>query len=343
MAIKSSFSSLALLLLGCFLGYELGIISLPPEGRMPLLKTECGGDSLPRHASAGVSPLFRHLGFLGNAREDKVWATMFESGVTNKVVIDVGVYWGDDFTVPAARAGHTVYAFEPTRDKHPRIRANVEAAGLIAVDVNLTACAAAGKCGAVAPSAPVMLFRAAAGERTRTASIVVTANWQGERDPTGHFGGLDTLLNEETVKYSPFSEEVPEVRVDEVFPPDLDVYVFKIDAQGFDGVVLRGSEDLFASNRVSIVVIEFWPAEMARTSVSASETLEFLGRHNFLCFDWGGDVTKGVHLNVLPLEPLTGTAYVREFPSLDHLTFGSGPFTDLICVHRNLLDEYKGN
>jgi FkbM family methyltransferase len=348
-AAPSKFRSLAIAILFFAAGYLTGVEHrLPPAAAcVQPAQSAASGSRAPEDAAraaggarlASVSPLLRHMGCSMASAEDS-FLVMFKSGVTGKVVVDVGVYKGVDFTIPAAAAGHTVYAFEPTADKQGAIAGGVLAAGRTIEHVNLTACARAGACVALQPSANVMLVRAAAAAKTEITSIVVAAHpMTKERDASGYFGALNSLVNDETAKNSPFREEVPAVRLDEVIPPTVHVYILKVDAQGFDGVVLAGAEGLLLSGRVSIVIFEWWPTELDSTTVSARDTLALLGKHGFFCFDFTTDEASGKPLNTLPLEPLTGDAWIKEFPRLAHQLWGSGPWSDLFCVHRRMLDD----
>jgi FkbM family methyltransferase len=188
---------------------------------------------------------------------------VLETGVTGRVVVDVGVFEGFDFTVPAAKAGHTVYAFEPVPKKHPKIQKNVADAGQTYRTVAVNDCAAEKRCSIISRGTEaVTLIVAAAGAVTGIVQLAESPDIfaPGQpRDETGIYGVDDMLVlpNQTDAKYV---MDVPQVRLDEVL--DLDIWILKVDAQGFDGAVLRGAERLFAAERVSFVLFEMWPAPL---------------------------------------------------------------------------------
>jgi len=269
---------------------------------------------------------------------------MLRNGVTKRVVVDVGVFEGDDVTIPAAQAGHRVYAFEPTARKHGKIRANIGAApGVLTVrSPSLAECAAAGACAPFPPGLEkITLVAAACGATTGMAELAESPDpATGQRDETGYFGALDALVSNASRGAAKFVARVPRVRLDEVI--DEDVYILKVSAQGFDGAVLRGAEGLFARKRVTFVTFEFWPTEMGRAGVGAAETLAYLGTHGFVCFDVTDDTKGGAPLNIIDTRPYTPQGFVDVFPALEHVAFGSGAFTSLLCAHERFFTDPQG-
>ena len=259
---------------------------------------------------------------------------MLQTGVTGRVIVDVGTFDGADFTIPAAQAGHKVYSFEPTANKHAKIQQNIINGSVTFRTVSLAECAAAQKCTPIRPGVEgVILLQAAASSTTDMAQFAETPNLFAEgqpRDETGFYGALDMLVGKNSGHK--FIVNVPQVRLDEII--DEDIYILKVDAQGFDGAVLKGAERLFANGRVTFVMLEFWPAVMETQSVSGEATLDFLGSYGFVCFDMQDDLDHGMPLNFVNIEPLNGKDFVHTFPSLKKNVWGPGPWTELLCANK---------
>lgn len=76
--------------------------------------------------------------------------------------------------------------------------------------------------------------------------------------------------------------KVPVRRLDEFIQED--VYLLKIDAQGFDHFILEGARNLFMNNNVRQLIFEVEPLSMARNDIHISETIEYLNGLGLLCF-----------------------------------------------------------
>jgi hypothetical protein len=78
-------------------------------------------------------------------------------------------------------------------------------------------------------------------------------------------------------------KKVPVVRVDDFIQED--VYIFKIDAQGFDPLVLRGAAKLFRDHVVRTLIFEVEPLAMTRNKITMTETMEMVQKFGMLCFN----------------------------------------------------------
>lgn len=94
----------------------------------------------------------------------------------------------------------------------------------------------------------------------------------------GDLGSFAPVKAFENVKKA----SVPVLRVDSVI--DEDVYLFKIDTQGFDHFVLEGATGLFEKHTVRQIITEFEPLEMKALGVNIMETLKMLQQHGMICF-----------------------------------------------------------
>jgi FkbM family methyltransferase len=76
--------------------------------------------------------------------------------------------------------------------------------------------------------------------------------------------------------------QVPVVRIDDFIQED--VYLFKIDTQGFDHFVLKGAEKLFRNHVVRQIIFEVEPLAMSRSKLKISDTMEMVQGYGMACF-----------------------------------------------------------
>ena len=78
--------------------------------------------------------------------------------------------------------------------------------------------------------------------------------------------------------------KVPVVRVDDVVAED--VFLLKIDTQGFDSFVLQGCEKLFHHHIVRQVIFEVEPLPLGKVGVNNIETILELVQNDYgmMCF-----------------------------------------------------------
>jgi FkbM family methyltransferase len=75
---------------------------------------------------------------------------------------------------------------------------------------------------------------------------------------------------------------VPIVRIDDFIQED--VYLFKIDTQGFDSFVLQGAATLFRDYVVRQLIFEVEPLAMSRSKITIAETMEMIQDYGMVCF-----------------------------------------------------------
>ncbi|KAI9018958.1 S-adenosyl-L-methionine-dependent methyltransferase [Hyaloraphidium curvatum] len=110
-----------------------------------------------------------------------------------------------------------------------------------------------------------------------------------------------------------------EVLQDAMKIPDWQVYLLKIDAEGFDGWVVRGTEELLRQKRVKYLVFEYNPKwfETGR-QITLKETLSFLDGLGYICY-W---ILKDY------LIPASGTYWVDAYEDKSWSNFFCGRKTD---------------
>ena len=219
------------------------------------------------------------------------------------VVIDVGANDGSDFSLPGAEAGGLVLGFEPVPSTFARFhkRAIGKSRGsrrFEARKVDVEAAEAP-----LAAKAPALLMcRAAAGDARGSVEMAEQAAMNG-------LGS--SLVSANVPRKDARVIRVPVVRLDEFVPWALraqgasnatrEIFVLKVDSQGYEIPVLRGASRLFREWRVEYVYSEFSPRMLDRWAAGAPggehaitaagvgggalALLEILRSHGFLCFD----------------------------------------------------------
>jgi FkbM family methyltransferase len=281
--------------------------------------------SLKAHEKGYVSFLFSRLGF---TQGNLAVPPLLRQPHGPAVVVDVGMFDGSDYTKPAAKGGHRVYAFEMGA---PKIA--VVAAWAAANNVSYQLLEPQ-------PGQPLPHFpdRRPATERPQLYLIhaaASSATGQATSIRNVKDGAVDTL--EVDPKYYPCSgdscvkETVGVLRLDDVV--DEDVWLLKIDTQGYDCHVLHGAERLLRTRRVQYVTYEFAPKVMDSTGCTALASLELLHRLNYQCFEW----SRMANGFADDRDGQSFTDYLRDFDTSHTQWWVRQAWTELFCVHKSHL------
>lgn len=197
------------------------------------------------------------------------------TNVAHRLVIDVGCFDGSDAISFAKATQRQVLTFEPTPSKHDSIRRRLREAG---VDANVT------------------LLPYALSNTTGTGELELLRAKKpaGRQFVNNGLGSAQDLLTQSVRPgLLPPSRagvvSVPVRQLDLVLgehDPLAHIAFLKIDAQGFDTLVLRGAERLLTERRIDTFVFEFTPFLMPGREdegVSALEWLEHLGYYCVPC------------------------------------------------------------
>jgi len=186
--------------------------------------------------------------------------------VAHGTIIDVGSFDGNDAVNYARASGLPVWTFEPTPSKHAGIRKVIKARGL---EENVT------------------LYPYALSNRTGEAQLelFMAPLAKGRHFMQGKPGSAqDFLLQDarpEGVRENKALINVPIRRLDDLLNVDATIPYMKVDAQGFDTLVLRGANRALLEHRVKTFSFEFSPFLMpgrfntARTDLAWLETLGY--------------------------------------------------------------------
>ena len=189
------------------------------------------------------------------------------------VIIDVGSFDGSDAINFAQSSRHRVWTFEPAPTKHAGIRNHLRDKG-VAENVTLFPMALSNRSG-------VAQFELMPPTGPRGRAFV-----GGGSNALG--SAQDLLIQDDRPKGLPTREskrvvEVPICQLDALLPPPHRVSYLKIDAQGFDTLVLRGAAELLAQRRISALAFEFTPFLMPGRSAEARSALEWLESLGYAC------------------------------------------------------------
>jgi FkbM family methyltransferase len=194
----------------------------------------------------------------------------------NRVVIDVGIGSGANETLEALRQGFVVFAFDPDAGNIANLRAQLQANASLAdkfkvIDVVPGQSPDTGTM--PEPPAGGFVFILNAGLSSSTAA----ASLQGAADSGQVVAGAGS---------------VPLITLDTSLPSwaTKNVYLLKVDTQGYELRVLKGALNLLQSMHVRYVLFEYSPVLMKRGQLG--EPLELLGllpSLGYTCFDMMGE------------------------------------------------------
>ena len=170
------------------------------------------------------------------------------------LILDVGLHTGDEFFA-AVDHGFEVVGFEPNPKTFPVLKARcLQKPKCQVLDLDTTALPLQRKEGYS------YLINAAVGAEPSTLQLNIKADVSSPVQVSG-------LQGRQT-------SQVEVVKMDDLIKED--VYLFKIDTQGYEKFVLEGSKDLFDNYVVRQVILEVDPFTMAPNNVTVHHVLDLL-------------------------------------------------------------------
>ena len=180
---------------------------------------------------------------------EKVWDELIQEGSKKlagggaAVAMEVGMHRPRQ-CLQAAEAGLTAHCFEPSPVSFQRVQKKVKEAPQTI-------------------QSRIHLYNAAAGS---TAGILL--NFTSSGGTGDHVGEFDVWnmkagkpSDEKLLKKQGKTVQVPSIRLDDVVEKiDKDVFVMKIDTQGFEPAVLSGLTESLRLHKVQFLLMEYWPA-----------------------------------------------------------------------------------
>lgn len=315
------------------------VLPLPPPATLPtpppLSPSVSQQQSLPVLSTGAyfISPLLRAAG--GLAKKAVVSGVSYMASVAHpryNAVLDAGAFDGSDYTLPAFRAGYSVFSFEMAPENQNRVVATLNSAGLReGADFTIirpTPGAKPSPPPRAAAQAHVYLFFAGVSSSNSGVKVGYNSIMSGAGEgievagPCSHTGDASCL---------------PVVRIDDVVPEWAKLWIFKLDVQGHEPQALAGATALLASRRVHSLMMEWWPAGMvlqgtADGGVAALNALYALGAQ---CFDVG--TSEGNQMPGTGIDHATSVpAWTAAMLAVPHRTPPGGDpigaWDDLMCT-----------
>ena len=280
-------------------------------------------------ATAGPASLFSLIGHHAGASL-RSWCGMAgqHSNLINlrnaggqTLIIDVGSFDGSDAIRFATATRQTVWTFEPTPSKHQPIRQRLRQANV---------------------DSHVRLFPCALSNRTSEGVLQVfrAPRAAGQRFVNGNLGSAQDMLSTQDVPASANTTKVPIHTLDDLVArhawPNATIEWMKVDAQGFDTLVLRGAAQLLAASRIRRFIFEFTPSMMPGREHEAIDALNWLASTGAKCVPCNSAHTvprmNGVP-RVVTRPPTSFEEFVAPYvtPGARN-TLGISGYDDMVCV-----------
>lgn len=261
---KLKYSNIQFSMLGVCLGYAICSITKAPLNNV--LPSEISNNNVEPRISFKKRPLkiFPLLKELGSGWKNKQIPPLIKRNATGtrSLVLDVGLDAGHEFFA-AIDHGFEVVGFEPNPDTFPTLSAicqekpNCQVLDLDTVTLPLQR-----------EKGLSYLVNAAVGKE----SAILQLNIKGDVSSLVQVKGLQGRK----------TSQVKVVKMDDFIKED--VYLFKIDTQGYEKFVLEGSKDLFENHVVRQVILEVDPFTMAPNNITVHDVLDVLQENGMMCF-----------------------------------------------------------
>lgn len=238
-----------------------------------------------------------------------------------KVYVDIGLDAGAEFFA-ALKAGYSVYGIEANPISAMKLKEKCEK--------EMTNCKFVYGSNITAPLPPIhrggyLIFAGAGAEKgTMKMSLAGPDSSFAERPP---------------------HRKHPEVREVSILPlsaiADVDVFLMKVDVQGFEFEVLKGAKQLFDEKVVKSMLMEVYPRGLGNAGVNFHEFL------NFLWNDLGLICSSSLPLNNMAFDishPSTlpqFAAYLQDLSDQVKNVANWGKFDDFFCFNRRKVWKWQ--
>lgn len=267
-----------------------------------------------------MSPLLMHL----RCPLEGVYSpnVLVANGVTGKVVVDIGMNAGEDFTIPGAASKHKVYAFEPVRRKFAHVQAELKKINASYDEYD-----------------PTSAIKGAAGGTPLVAPPITRADVTMVWAAVGSQGGFVAMKEHPADGSMDYVElngsgNVPIVPLSAIIPLDTRIYLLKIDTEGHDGLAVRGAEPWLRSGGVDFIFFEMNPKLMERAGASADATLDYLAGFDYSCME----ATLSAKNEPYLLRTAAAKEYIEHrLPWYGKPFYAGSCFTNVLCVHQSWL------
>jgi FkbM family methyltransferase len=236
---------------------------------------------------------------------ERVWQALLKEGTVlisqNKkvgIIMEVGMHRATQ-CVEAAYAGFDAHCFEPSPISYSRVQRGVRNVKNASITDH------------------IHIYNVAAGSKTNATISFLNSG------STGAFVVNNVTADMDVVK-------VPMMRLDDVVErAGSDVYMVKIDTQGFEPEVLAGLERSLKTHKVKYILMEYWPRGMDRMAAAKSEELCYVSVKVLQALALAGYTLFQLGVAFHPGEPMGDKQY--------HHFLAGRPFDDL---HANCMWFY---
>mmetsp|Transcript_18426 Transcript_18426/g.30488 ORF Transcript_18426/g.30488 Transcript_18426/m.30488 type:complete len:403 (-) Transcript_18426:137-1345(-) len=252
-------------------------------------------------------------------------------------IVDVGSHDGIDFTIPGAKLGHRVYAFEPTPKKYANILNNINRVKT-EEGANISHTDQAAGFRHAEPGSILLQQAVAVSEKPGFANFTVTDAQSGVGNSLSD-KALPGWMRQRSTQVNVTLKALSNVLKNE----DNGLFLLKIDSQGHEYQILKGAEKYIKTHPVYLILLEYFPKGIVGGGVMPIQLLKLLTEQlGYQCFDVR---YPGEH----PIKFENGKVRSRTIQEFADLTknidtpekaarvHGYGFFTDLLCTRFDLL------
>lgn len=139
---------------------------------------------------------------------------------------------------------------------------------------------------------------------------------------------------------------IPVVRVDDLVPHDVPIFLFKTDTQGFEFGVLQGAENMLQGNNVFFLLIEFSYILLQRAGTDHTALLNYVYDRGYICTHMAFHTrlksdSKSPSYGIVPNYPKYDTDslfvsfedFIDSLRGIHHPVAAGVPgWTDLLCI-----------
>ncbi|EJK68477.1 hypothetical protein THAOC_10339 [Thalassiosira oceanica] len=272
------------------------------------------------HASSWEQPqVYSFIKDLGCRKGHMDVPPILTSNGNGKVVVDIGLDAGDEFFA-ALEAGYSVYGIEANPLTVSKLRPKCEnATNFKCIYINAANITDDGL--------PLIkdggyLIEGGAG----SARGVINMSLSG---PGSSF--VEVAPDIQARNLTPTYKEVTVIPLENIVKTD--VFFFKLDVQGYEFEVLKGSKQLFLDYKVKTILMEFYPRGLLAAKVNLTEFLNFLWDDLGMMCSSSNAGEKSFMSN----HPNTFDKFAQYVQRLGELANGSGwwgTFDDFFCFNR---------
>lgn len=310
-------------------------LTLSPKRRLKLCD-EAGGPLA--RAPVQVQPLFKHMlypSWPGTVYGDGLEDGMIRGNPANRVIVDVGLH-DCTFLANAVRHGYVVHGFEPRSSSVDDCVRQLPAGRFFRVPIHHDKDTQVTTVGHKRPPPPNATAGSNGGFAYLHAAALGSEAGSAVMGVNGPYSSLvDTKF---ALRRNTERSQVPVITLDQAHI-GADVWLLKLDVQGYEMNALQGAARLFASRVVAHVFVEYTPGMLRDAHVTPTSLIALLQSYGMVCFDLRGPEAPWSLSRDRPSE---AEAHMTAYDTNQRLERAkwkpdnwqnAGAFDDLACVN----------